>query len=365
MPAPMPRKATAAPRFLTDEERWAAVRTRDVRADGAFCFGVLSTGIYCRPGCAARTPRRENVRFFADRAAAEAAGLRACKRCRPDADSLDERHAELVARACRSIETAERAPSLRTLAQAAGFSPFHFQRVFKARTGLTPKAYAQAHRNRRLRDALHAGSSVTASTFDAGFNASTSFYRAAKDVLGMPPTRYRRGGDGMAIRFALAACSLGMLLVAATDNGLCAIHLGDDADALERELRERFPRAQLLAPNKGFARLVARVVRFIEAPRIGLDLPLDIRGTAFQQRVWQALRDIPAGATASYSDVATGLGLPSRSVRAVASAIAANPLAVAIPCHRVVRANGEMAGYRWGVDRKRALIALEADAKKR
>lgn len=364
MTSRMPPRSTPAPRYLTDAERWAAVRTRDARADGCFCFGVVSTGIYCRPGCPARTPKRDNVRFYADCRAAAAAGLRACKRCRPDADSLAARHAMLVAEACRRIDEAETEPSLQDLAQQAGMSAFHFQRVFKATTGVTPKAYAMARRGQRVRDTLRASNTVIASAFDAGFNASTSFYRQAGDMLGMAPARYRRGGEGVTIHFATAPCSLGRVLAAVTESGLCAILLGDDAVQLEEELRERFPKATLIAADKRLDRLIRQVVRFVDDPRCGLGLPLDIRGTAFQQRVWRALCDVPVGATLSYREVAQRLGLPARSVRAVASAIAANPLAVAVPCHRVVRSDGTLAGYRWGVERKRCLIAHEAENRK-
>ena len=278
----------------------------------------------------------------------------------PSIDVL-QRHAALVAQACRRIEIAQQAPSLEELANKAGLSPYHFHRVFKAVTGLTPKAYADAHRANAVRVRLASGSgSVTEAIFDAGYNANSRFYEQADAVLGMQPRQYRAGGADARIMFALGQCSLGAILVARSDKGVCAISLGDDPDALLREVQERFPRAELVGGDAAFERLVARVVGLLEAPNIGIDLPLDVRGTAFQQRVWQALRRIPAGQTASYAQIADAIGAP-RAVRAVAGACAANTLAVAIPCHRVVRSDGGISGYRWGVARKRELLEREAN----
>lgn len=272
------------------------------------------------------------------------------------------RDAALIAAACRRIEQAAAPPSLDTLAKSAGMSPHHFHRLFKAITGVTPKAYAQAQRGKALRAALaKPGAKVTDALYDAGFNASSRFYDSADGLLGMKPRQYRNGGADAWIEFALGQCTLGAILVARSERGLCAISLGDDADALLRELQDRFPRAELVGGDAEFEQLVARVVGFVEAPRIGLDLPLDIRGTAFQQRVWDALRKLPAGNTASYAEIAARIGSP-KSVRAVAQACAANTLAVAIPCHRVVRSDGAESGYRWGVERKRCLLQREADA---
>jgi AraC family transcriptional regulator of adaptative response/methylated-DNA-[protein]-cysteine methyltransferase len=347
------------PAFSSDGERWAAVVRRDRRADGVFYYSVRTTGVYCRPGCAARLARRENVRFHSTRDAAERAGFRPCLRCRPHQASLAEQHTAAVARACRLIESAEDMPSLDALARAAGMSRFHFHRLFKTVTGVTPKAYAAAHRARRVRDKLSRSGTVTEAIYDAGFNSSGRFYATSSQVLGMTPTSFRSGGTGATIRFAVGECSLGSILVAATEKGVCAILLGDKPGALVRELQDRFPRADLIGADKDFEHLVATVVGFVEAPRLGLDLPLDVRGTAFQQRVWQALREIPAGATASYTEVARRIGAPA-SVRAVAYACASNAIAVAIPCHRVVRADGALAGYRWGLERKRALLDREA-----
>ena len=341
-----------------DEDRWQAVLRRDRAADGAFFFSVRSTGVYCRPSCAARRPRRENVAFHATREDAERAGFRPCKRCRPDQPALAERHAAAIARACREIESAETPPRLDELARTAGMSRFHFHRLFKAATGLTPRDYAAAQRARRLRDGLARGKRVTDALYAAGFNSSGRFYSESGKLLGMTPTRFRAGGAGETIRYALAKCSLGALLVAATRKGVCAISLGADARALSRELARRFPRARRVAGDPDFERWVARVVGFVEAPARGLELPLDLRGTAFQLRVWRALRAIPPGSTASYAEVARRIGAP-RAVRAVARACATNPLALAVPCHRVLRADGALAGYRWGIERKRALLERE------
>jgi AraC family transcriptional regulator of adaptative response/methylated-DNA-[protein]-cysteine methyltransferase len=348
-------------RFVSDDERWEAVRRRDRDADGAFYYSVLTTGVYCRPICAARLPRRENVGFHATCAEAERAGFRPCKRCRPNEAALAERQASAVAKACRSIEQAEEVPSLDTLAEAAGMSRFHFHRVFKAHTGVTPKAYADAHRAERVREELTQSDTVTAAIYGAGFNSNGRFYATSSDLLGMTPTEFRSGGNGAAIRFAVGECSLGSILVAATEKGVCAIQLGDDPEALVRGLQDRFPKARLIGGDATFEQLVARVVALVEAPGNGLDLPLDVRGTAFQRLVWQALRDIPPGSTASYGEIAQRIGRP-KAVRAVAQACASNDIAVAIPCHRVVRRDGGLSGYRWGIERKRALLEREAAA---
>ena len=348
-----------SPPFSNDDARWEAVARRDRAADGAFYYAVHTTGVYCRPSCAARLARREHVRFYTTCTEAEQAGFRACKRCRPDEPALATQYVAVVAEACRLIETAEDTPSLEALAAAAGMSRFHFHRIFKTLTGVTPKAYATAHRAQRVRDALARSATVTDAIYGAGFHSSGRFYTTSSEVLGMTPTDFRSGGHGTSMHFAVGACSLGAILVAATARGVCAILLGDDPKALVRDLQDRFPKAQLIGGDQDFEHLVARVVGFVEAPAVGLDLPLDVRGTAFQQRVWQALRAIPPGATASYTDIAERLGTPG-AVRAVAQACASNMLAVAIPCHRVVRKDGALAGYRWGVERKRALLEREA-----
>jgi AraC family transcriptional regulator of adaptative response/methylated-DNA-[protein]-cysteine methyltransferase len=335
------------------------VQQRDRRADGVFYYSVRSTGVYCRPSCAARQARRENVRFHASPADAERAGFRPCKRCRPERQDAADAHAQAVARACRLIETAEEMPTLAALAGAAGLSRFHFHRVFKTITGLTPKGYAAAHRAQRVRAELARSKSVTDAIYDAGFNSSGRFYASASALLGMTPSDFRAGGESAVIRFAVGECSLGSILVAATERGVCSILLGDDPDGLARDLQDRFPRARLVGGDLDFERLVAKVVGFVEAPALGLDLPLDVRGTAFQQRVWQALREIPAGRTSTYTKIAARIGAP-RAVRAVARACASNAIAVAIPCHRVVRRDGTLSGYRWGVERKRRLLEREA-----
>ncbi|MGA1858088.1 bifunctional DNA-binding transcriptional regulator/O6-methylguanine-DNA methyltransferase Ada [Azospirillum sp. 11R-A] len=341
-----------------EAERWEALRRRDPAADGRFVYAVRSTGVYCRPSCAARPARPENVAFYATNAEAEQAGFRPCKRCRPDGPSQGDRRAEAVAVACRLIEEAEEAPQLDELAAAAGMSPHHFHRIFKQVTGVTPRAYVQAQRAARVADALQQAGSVTEAIYEAGYGSSGRFYETAGARLGMTPTSYRRGGAGETIRFAVGISSLGSILVAATERGVCAILLGDDPDLLLRDLQDRFPRAELIGGDPAFEATVAQVVGFIEVPGTGLALPLDIGGTAFQQRVWQALRAIPAGRTASYAEIATAIGEPA-AVRAVARACGVNPLAVAIPCHRVVRSDGGLSGYRWGVERKRDLLDRE------
>lgn len=350
------REARAA--VTLADPRWAAVRARDAGADGRFFYSVASTGVYCHPSCGARTPRPENVSFHASRTDAEAAGFRPCKRCRPDLPPLAERQAAMVAALCRQIDDADTLPSLDALAASAGCSRFHLLRVFRAHTGLTPRAWAAARRAERLRERLADGASVTEAIVDAGYGSTSRVYEKSARPLGMTPRRYRAGGADTDIRFAIAQCALGALLVAASPQGVCAIALGDDADALARDLQDRFPQARLSGDDADFARVVAQVVGFVEAPRIGLALPLDLRGTAFQQRVWAALRAIPPGQTLSYTELAQRIGAPA-AVRAVASACAANTLAVAVPCHRVVRTDGSLSGYRWGVARKRALLDRE------
>jgi AraC family transcriptional regulator, regulatory protein of adaptative response / methylated-DNA-[protein]-cysteine methyltransferase len=343
------------------DPRWAAVVARDREADEKFYYSVKTTGVYCRPSCASRLAKPKNVQFHATCADAEQAGFRPCKRCKPDQPSLVQQYAAKVAEMCRLIEGAEEMLSLSELSHKAGLSLFHLHRIFKAATGLTPKAYAAAHRAKRIRNQLGRSNTVTEAIFDAGFNSTGRFYGTSDQLLGMTPTNYRAGGAHTDIRFAVGECSLGSILVAQSERGICAILLGDDPSALVRDLQDKFPRANLIGGDEGFEQLVARVVGFVEAPALGLDLPLDVRGTAFQQRVWQALREIPVGSTASYTDIAKRIG-SLNSVRAVAHACAANALAVAIPCHRVVRNDGTLSGYRWGVERKRVLLEREAKA---
>ena len=346
----------------TEEERWAAVQARDARADGQFVYAVRTTGVYCQPSSTARLPKRENVVFFATATAAEAAGYRASRRARGDAGSAAAGRAALVARACRLIESSETPPSLDELALEMGMSRFHFHRLFKAETGLTPKAYGSAYRARKLREELSsADTSITTAIYDSGFNSNSRFYEASEQLLGMRARDYRAGGSGATIRFAVGQCALGAILVAQSQRGICAILLGDDPDRLVRDLQDQFPKAELIGSDGQFEQLIAQVVGFIEAPAMGLHLPLDVQGTAFQERVWRALREIPPGTTASYTDIAVRIGAP-KAVRAVAKACATNHIAVAIPCHRVVRRDGDLAGYRWGVERKRELLRREAKA---
>lgn len=345
-------------RGTATDPRWKRVVARDRSADGQFWYSVATTGVYCRPSCPSRTANPENVTIHASLDAARATGARACKRCRPEDVSMDTAKAAVVAKACAFIEAREELPSLAELAAAVGLSPSHFHRLFKATTGLTPRGYANAHQERRVREGLAGTETVTGAMYDAGFRSSGRFYERTKGMLGMTPSTYRAGGSNEIIRFAVGQSSLGAVLVASTDKGVVAILLGDDPDALVRELQERFQKATLVGGDAEYERLVATVVGFVEAPRVGLDLPLDVRGTSFQQRVWKALRKIPAGRTMSYREIAKRLGAPS-ATRAVAGACAANHLAVAIPCHRVVRADGTLSGYAWGVERKRALIDRE------
>jgi AraC family transcriptional regulator of adaptative response/methylated-DNA-[protein]-cysteine methyltransferase len=319
----------------------------------------VTTGVYCRPSCPSRPANAKNVQLHDSLEGAKATGFRPCKRCNPDGLSADAENVALVAKVCRIIEESEEEPSLEELSEAVGRSPSYFHRMFKAITGVTPKEYATAHRAAKVRHGLASGSSVTEAIYDAGFNSSGRFYEKSTDMLGMTPSQYRGGGNNEDIRFAVGQTSLGAILVASTNKGVAAILLGDDPDELVRDLQDRFPKAHLIGADNGYETLVARVVGFVEAPKIGLNLPLDVRGTAFQERVWKALQEIPVGATVSYAEVARRIGAP-KSVRAVAGACAANNLAVAIPCHRVVRNDGAVSGYAWGVDRKRSLIDREA-----
>jgi AraC family transcriptional regulator, regulatory protein of adaptative response / methylated-DNA-[protein]-cysteine methyltransferase len=341
------------------DPRWKRLLVRDAASDGKFYYGVKTTGVYCRPSCASRLPRPENVVFYTSVESARRAGFRACKRCNPDQGMRRAPHADKIARACRMIEKASSVPKLGELAAAVGLSPYHFHRTFRAVTGLTPRKYALAHRAKRVRTQLERGRSVTDALFEAGYGSSGRFYEKSNEVLGMTPSTFRAGGTNNDIRFAIGECSLGSILVAQSGRGICAILLGDDPEALAQDLQDRFPKANLIGGDQGFEKLVARVVGLVEAPALGLDLPLDVRGTAFQQRVWQALHKIRPGATASYRDIAARIGSP-RAARAVAQACAANALAVAIPCHRVVRNDGDLSGYRWGVERKRTLLQREA-----
>lgn len=351
-------RQSKTPSVKESDPRWQALLARDASADGTFVYGVRTTGVYCPPSSSARRPNIENVEFFDTPAAAEAAGYRPSKRRGTDQSELARQHAAQVTQACKLIETAEAEPSLNQLAEQVNMSPYHFHRVFKRATGLTPKAYASAHRARKLRNQLGRAESITEAVYEAGFNSNSRFYESSNARLGMTPGAYRDGGVNTDIHFAIAQCSLGAILIAQSAKGICAILLGDDPQALLQDLQDKFPKANLIGADDRFEQLVARVVGFVEAPAIGLDLPLDLRGTAFQERVWQALREIPAGSTASYADIAQRIGAP-KAVRAVAQACGANSIAVAIPCHRVVRSDGNLSGYRWGVERKQELLERE------
>ena len=341
------------------DPRWMAVLKRDTKADGSFYYAVKTTGVYCRPSCPSRVARPENISFHESREEAEQAGFRPCLRCKPDQLSPQAHYASPVTLACRIIEASDAPPSLADLAKMVGMSTYHFHRIFKKITGLTPRAYFAAQREKRVQTALAKTDTITEAIFRAGYGSNSRFYEKADNVLGMTPTRYRAGGTGLDIRFAVGECSLGAIVVAQSELGICAILLGDDPDILIRDLQDRFPHACLLGGDTAFEYVVAHVVGFVDAPATGLDLPLDIRGTAFQRRVWQALRAIPAGSTTTYAQLAARIGSPS-AARAVAGACAANPIAVAIPCHRVVRRDGTLSGYRWGVERKQALLETEA-----
>jgi AraC family transcriptional regulator, regulatory protein of adaptative response / methylated-DNA-[protein]-cysteine methyltransferase len=347
-----------SPKFKTDDARWQAIVHKDGSTDGQFWYSVKTTGVYCRPSCPSRPPHRENVAFHNTPEDAEKAGFRACKRCDPKGPGLAVQHAKAVATVCRIIKEADEFPSLEQLAEAVKMSPGYFHRLFKTATGLAPKGYASVHRADRIKKALPKRETVTEAIYEAGFNSNGRFYADSSKMLGMKPKEYRDGGVGNTIRFAIGECSLGSILVASSEKGVCAILMGDDPDALARDLQDRFPKANLIGGDGEYEKLVAKVVGFIEAPRIGLDLPLDIRSTAFQQRVWKELQRIPAGKTVSYSEVAKRIGFP-KAARAVAQACGANTLAVAIPCHRVVRNSGDISGYRWGVERKHALLTRE------
>jgi|KBSMisStandDraft_5_1062788.scaffolds.fasta_scaffold70906_3 AraC family transcriptional regulator of adaptative response/methylated-DNA-[protein]-cysteine methyltransferase len=355
MPSP---KNTIEKLYLTDRERWDAVSHRERSADDTFVYSVKTTGVYCRPSCPARLARRENVAFHPTPKDAERAGFRACKRCKPNTLSARAEQAAIVAQACQSIVDAEERLALSALAEAARMSPSHFHRMFKSMTGLTPKAYADAHRAKRMHEELSRPGTVTSAIYNSGFNSNGRFYAESNKRLGMKPTEFRAGGEGATIRFAVGECSLGSILVAASDLGICSIAIGNVPDKLVTELQDRFPNAELIGRDRQFERMVARVVAFVENPSVGLELPLHVQGTAFQQRVWKALCEIPCGATCTYAELAQKLGRPN-ATRAVAGACAANNLAVAIPCHRVVRTNGSLSGYRWGIERKQKLLQVE------
>ena len=343
---------------ITDDDRWQSVVDRDTDADGQFVFAVQTTGIFCRPSCRAKHALRKNVRFFADAQQAQDAGFRPCKRCQPDKDSAQQHRLDKIARACQLLEQ-ESPLTLDELAQQVAMSPYHLHRLFKATTGMTPKVWQQSWRARRLRDALAKGVPVTQAILNAGFPDSSSYYRKADQALGMTAKQFRKGGDNVSVRYTLADCALGRCLVAESERGICAILLGDDDATLVADLHALFPAAQDVPADANFQQRVREVIVAINSRDAPLSLPLDIRGTAFQQQVWQALRTIPCGETVSYQQLASAIGKP-KAVRAVASACGANKLAIVIPCHRVIRGDGALSGYRWGIARKAQLLHREA-----
>lgn len=341
-----------------EDEAWDAFQTRDRRLRDLYLMGVKTTGIYCRPGCPARMPNRGNVKFFASAEEARAEGFRACKRCKPDeAGSV---YKDAIARVCKAVDEAEEAPKLEEMARIAGLSPFHFHRVFKAETGVTPAAYASAVKDRRAKAALNGGASVTEAVFDAGYGASSRFYAKSRSRFGMAPVVWKNRGAGEHIRVAVAPCSLGQVLVATTDKGVCALELGDDRQKMLDWFAERFSAAETVVDDAGLADTVEAIVALIDDPRNAPapDLPLDVRGTAFQQQVWDALRRIPAGETWTYGQLAEHLGRPT-AARAVGAACGQNRVAVIIPCHRVVGSDGSLTGFAYGVERKKALLKAE------
>jgi AraC family transcriptional regulator, regulatory protein of adaptative response / methylated-DNA-[protein]-cysteine methyltransferase len=358
---------TAAPTLgsntipMINDPRWARIIARDKTADGLFWYSVATTGIYCRPSCPSRAANPGNVTIHDTLTGARASGCRPCKRCNPEGSSTDAENAALIEAAVRMIERADTPPVLADLADAAGLSPSYFHRLFKSVTGVTPRQYASAKRATRVRSDLLTSDTVTEAIYASGFGSNGRFYEQSGAMLGMTPSRYRAGGAHETLRFAIGQSSLGAILVASSDKGVAAILIADDPEALIRDLQDRFPKAALIGGDAAYETLVARVVGMVESPGSAIDLPLDVRGTAFQQRVWTALRQIPAGTTSSYADIAKAIGAP-KSTRAVAGACAANALAVAIPCHRVVRTDGALSGYRWGIERKRVLLVREAEA---
>lgn len=348
--------------FQSDDARWKAVMERNAHADGTFFYAVGTTGVFCRPSCTARRPLRKNVSFYGSKAEAKLAGFRPCKRCKPDSTPTHQRRKEAMVETCRLIERAEREPTLAELAGAVGLSPYHFNRVFKSIVGVTPKQYAIAHRSRIAAKQLKTSKDVTTAIYASGYGASSRFYESTRGRHGMTATSLRQGGAGISIRYAFRESSLGLVVVAATEKGICAVLFGASPAELTEDLHGRFPRADFELAHAGsdFEEWVERTVDYVEGQTARFDIPLDVRGTAFQELVWRVLRDVPAGQTVSYADVARRIGRPT-SARAVGRACAANPVAVVVPCHRVVRSDGSLSHYRWGADRKARLLQRERE----
>lgn len=354
------RKTQGIPQSGDDDQFWRAVLDRDSRFDGKIFFAVRSTGIYCRPSCPARRPRREQVVFFPIPEAAERAGFRSCRRCHPRQAAAADPQLAMVRQACRFIENhADKLATLELLSAHTGVSPYHLQRVFKRVVGITPRQYAEARRLSKFKTGVKQGGSVIDAMYDAGYGSSSRLYERAPAELGMTPADYRRGGKGAHIRFTTVGCSLGRLLVAATERGVCAVRLGDSDDALEADLLNEYPSAEMSRDDQAISKCIELLLVHLEGRHPHLDLPLDVQATAFQRVVWEKLREIPYGSTCSYGDIARAIGRPAAS-RAVARAIATNPVAIVIPCHRVIREDKSLGGYRWGVERKEALLKKEA-----
>jgi AraC family transcriptional regulator of adaptative response/methylated-DNA-[protein]-cysteine methyltransferase len=347
--------------FSSKSSRWQAVIQRNPKSNGEFVYGVVTTGIYCRPVCSSRLPNRENVQFFDTWQMAEEVGFRSCKRCTPHNPDAPNTAIDAVTEACKIIEEAESEPTLNQLADAVGLSPYHFHRLFKKTVGITPKQYAMEKRISRVRSNLHQDSTVTEAIYEAGYESGSRFYENATTSLGMKPSEYQKGGVGILIRYGIVRSYLGWVLVAVTERGVCQIDFDDTPKNLKTRLETNFPKARLQGDDPTITTVISQTLAFLEAPEKGFALPLDVQGTAFQQRVWAALRNIRPGATASYAEIAQQIGNP-KAARAVAQACATNNIAVAIPCHRVVRSNGELGGYRWGIERKRAILERESNS---
>lgn len=346
--------------YDAENRRWHAIANREQAADGSFYYGVRTTGVFCRPSCSSRLPNRENVEYFISSKEAQSAGYRPCKRCKPTGNSKNKEIEQKIILACRSIEQSNTPLRLDDLAKGAGLSPYYFHRLFKKLVGVTPKQYASRHQSLRFRESLKTSDSITDAIYNAGYSSSSGAYTKKRDHLAMKPKEYKAGGDGVVIKYGLAKCILGWVIVAATDRGICAIEFGDDPALLPQQVQSRFPKARLEKAGPGFTSLIEEVVDFIKAPHNSFNIPLDIQGTAFQQQVWNILQQIKPGRTLSYTEVAEKTGNPN-AVRAVATACASNKLAVVIPCHRVISKDGKISGYRWGIERKKALLENERE----